>query len=341
MGKGLSREDSMNVFSFIECEPLWVRALREIREAAIQFVEDPKKFLSQIFDSDPFESRRRRYLRAGATFAMFAWIFCGTVYAGWHFYRISNPAAAEGKEIQKIVDLAPLSPEFIRAAESQRRASGGGGGGNHELTPPSRGRLPQASLHPSIVAPSALPPKIEAPSLPVVPTVQVQPELLPQQAMNLPLGDPKGTPGPPSDGTGSGRGIGTGKGGGVGSGDGRGVGPGRGWNTGDGDGSFGGGDSEAVYSSGSVGVRSPQILEKVKPKYTEEARRDKIQGQVVLSAVFRADGTVTEIRILKGLGYGLDEEAMKAAAKIRFVPGLKDGRAVNVRARIEFTFSLL
>jgi TonB family protein len=88
-------------------------------------------------------------------------------------------------------------------------------------------------------------------------------------------------------------------------------------------------------------VKSPQILSKVKPKYTEDARRDKIQGVVVLSAVFRKDGTISEIKVVRGLGYGLDEEAVKAAALIKFVPGQKDGQSVNVRARLEFTFSLL
>jgi len=327
-----------DIFTFIEHEPLWVSVSRELKEAARDFSQDPRKFINSLFVGDPLEAKRKRFLRVGATAAMFFWVFGTLIYIGWYFYKPA-PQVAETEQLQKIADLAPLaSPEMIKAPKMKQRASGGGGGGRQEMTPPSRGRLPKASLRDPIVAPSAHPPKIEMPSLPVTPTIQMQPELMPQQNMNIPLGDPKGVPGPPSDGPGSGGGIGTGKGGGVGSGDGRGLGPGKGWNTGGGDPGVGGGDG--IYTPGN-GVKSPQILSKTKPKYTEEARRDKIQGVVVLSAVFRRDGTISDIKVVRGLGYGLDEEAVKAAALIKFVPGQKDGQSVNVRARLEFTFSLL
>src|SRR5262249_42472140 len=166
------KEDYMNVFSFIEYEPLWVSVWRELREAAHLFAEDPKKFLSEIFSADPLESKRKRYLRVGAVSAMFFWVFCSTVYAGLYFSKTSNQSS-EAEAIQKIADIAPFpSEDLINAPKMEKRASGGGGGGNHELTPPSKGVLPKASLTPPIVAPSTHPPKIEMPSLPVVPTVQ-------------------------------------------------------------------------------------------------------------------------------------------------------------------------
>jgi TonB family protein len=283
-------------------------------------------------------AKRKRYLRIGMSTAIFFWLFGSIIYFGFYYWKPA-PVVVETEQLQKIADLTPLPAELLKAPKAAQRAGGGGGGGRHEMTPPSRGRLPKASLQPPIVAPSAHPPEIKQPSLPVIPTIQVQPELVAKQPTNLPLGLPTGVPGPPSDGPGSGGGIGTGKGGGVGSGNGTGLGPGNGWNTGGGNPNIGGGDG--VFTAGVGGVKNPQILSKEKPKYTEDARRDKIQGVVVLQAVFRKDGTVSDIKVIRGLGYGLDEEAVKAAAKIKFVPGTKDGQQVNVRAKLEFTFSLL
>lgn len=96
-----------------------------------------------------------------------------------------------------------------------------------------------------------------------------------------------------------------------------------------------------VLSAGNKDIKQPQILEKIKPSYTVEARKNSVEGVVILSAVFRKDGSVTDVKIVNGLGYGLDEEAVKAAFLIKFIPGSKDGKPVHVRARLEFTFSLL
>lgn len=96
-----------------------------------------------------------------------------------------------------------------------------------------------------------------------------------------------------------------------------------------------------VLSAGNKDIKQPQILEKTKPSYTVEARKNSVEGTVILSAVFRKDGSITDVKIVNGLGYGLDEEAIKAAFLIKFIPGSKDGKPVHVRARLEFTFSLL
>lgn len=96
-----------------------------------------------------------------------------------------------------------------------------------------------------------------------------------------------------------------------------------------------------VLSAGNKDIKQPQILEKTKPSYTTEARKIGVEGVVILSAVFRKDGSITDVKIVNGLGYGLDEEAVKAAFLIKFIPGSKDGKPVHVRARLEFTFSLL
>jgi TonB family protein len=84
----------------------------------------------------------------------------------------------------------------------------------------------------------------------------------------------------------------------------------------------------------------PKILYKENAKYTEEARENVTHGTVALSVVFRSDGSITDIRTLSGLPYGLNEMAISAARAVRFEPGIKDGQPVSVRGRLEFTFNL-
>ena len=139
-------------------------------------------------------------------------------------------------------------------------------------------------------------------------------------------------PGPPtiSQGSGSGGGAGTGTGTGVGPGTGSGLGPGTGGGTGGG-----------AYRPGN-GVTLPQLLHEVKPQYTSDAMRAKIQGSVLLECVVRADGLVGDIRVIRSLDptFGLDQEAVKAARLWRFKPGARLGEPVPVLVTIELTFTL-
>lgn len=89
------------------------------------------------------------------------------------------------------------------------------------------------------------------------------------------------------------------------------------------------------------GVSSPAVLFKVEPEYSEEARQAKYQGTALLSVVVRASGRATDIRVIKPLGMGLDEEAVLAVKQWLFRPGLKAGQPVDVRATIEINFKLL
>jgi len=213
-------------------------------------------------------------------------------------------------------------------------ASGGGGGGRKVPTPPSKGVPPQMALTPQIIPPSPEPPKIKNPQLVVAQTIYGDPKTIPPQ--RGPIGDPTGIPAPPSPGPGTGAGIGRGSGTGVGTGQGGGLGPGRGGNAGGGDiGLGGGGGIQPMTAS-----LKPTILYKEKAKYTEEARQNKIQGTVVLSVVFTADGRITGIRVVRGLPDGLTEKAIEAAQKIRFNPAVKNGAPVSVRGSLEFSFNL-
>jgi TonB family protein len=83
-----------------------------------------------------------------------------------------------------------------------------------------------------------------------------------------------------------------------------------------------------------------EILFKPRPAYTDEARRLKIEGEVLVEVLFTASGRVTVLRVLKGLGHGLDEAAAQAAASIRFKPAERGGMAVDSTAVARITFQL-
>ena len=89
------------------------------------------------------------------------------------------------------------------------------------------------------------------------------------------------------------------------------------------------------------GVSSPLLLYKVEPEYSEEARKAKFQGTVVLYVVVDEKGNPRELKVVRPLGLGLDEKAIEAVQKWRFKPGVKDGKPVAVAATIEVNFRLL
>jgi TonB family protein len=220
-------------------------------------------------------------------------------------------------------DLKP----YVPAAPKKDLMGGGGGGGSRNPLPASQGKLPRIAKR-QFTPPSAEV-NNENPKLVMEPTIVVQPDAnLPQIASNV-FGLPTGVPGPPSSGPGSGGGIGTGKGGGVGSGTGIGYGPGSGMGTGGG-----------VYRIGG-GVSAPIPIFKPEPEYSEEARKAKFQGAVLLAIVILPDGTTSNIRVIRPLGLGLDEKAIEAVQKWRFRPSMKDGKPVAVTANVEVNFRLL
>ena len=138
--------------------------------------------------------------------------------------------------------------------------------------------------------------------------------------------------GPPtlSQGSGSGGGAGTGTGSGIGPGTGSGLGPGSGGGTGGG-----------AYRPGN-GVTLPVVVREVKPAYTADAMRAKVQGSVWLECIVMPDGSVGEVKVTRSLDpiFGLDQEAIKAAKMWRFKPGMRQGEPVPVIITIELTFTL-
>jgi len=208
-------------------------------------------------------------------------------------------------------------------AQRDKTASGGGGGGARHILDASKGKLPKPT--PRQFTPPRVDP-IPDPKLPMAPSI-IAPDDMPNiHASNF--GDPLGHLGIPSNGIGSGGGIGIGTDGGDG--------PGHGPGTGGADGGIGGG----AYRIGG-GVSAPSVMSKVEPEYSEEARRAKWQGTVVLSVIVDELGRPRNIRVFHSLGLGLDQKAVDAVSQWRFKPGRKDGKPVPVIATIEVNFRLL
>ena len=236
----------------------------------------------------------------------------------------SKVVQQQARQIATLVLPVDLAPAPI--ARPQAR-SGGGGGGDRSPLPAGKGRVPKPSLR-QFVPPTAVV-NNPAPKLTMEMTILAPPDIsLP--AVNLAnYGDPLGTIGPPSNGPGSGGGIGSGKGGGVGSGSGGGVGPGEG-------GGIGGGFYHVV-----TGASNPIAVVRPDPDYSDEARRARLQGEVGLDLVVDENGRPQGIRVVKSLGLGLDEEAVKALMRWRFKPAMKNGKPVAVMAHLDVGFHLL
>lgn len=217
---------------------------------------------------------------------------------------------------------------------------GGGGGGLLQKTPP-----PKASREgkraisspiplrkpPKPIAATAAPPEpkpdplLKAEALPVV----IAPIIAAPADSRDRIGALRQTPvSTDSRGPGKGGGAGTGEGTGIGEGEGTGVGPGSGGGTGGG-----------PYRPGS-GIEPPRLLREVKADYTEEARVGGLTGEVVLEIVVRRDGAVGDVRILQGLGAGLNDRAVQAVRQWRFTPARRQGTAVDVIVEVAVEFRL-
>jgi len=87
-------------------------------------------------------------------------------------------------------------------------------------------------------------------------------------------------------------------------------------------------------------ISLPQIYRLPKPEYTTEALRNKVEGVIKVEVLFGSDGAVQQVLVVRGLGFGLDEEALKAAKEIKFKPGEVEGKPVSMWIGVQLTFSL-
>jgi periplasmic protein TonB len=210
----------------------------------------------------------------------------------------------------------------VRAAKS---GGGGGGGGDGDKLPATKGAPPKFAREQ--ITPPMVVVRNEQPKLTAEETVVGPPQLVLAKGAT---GDPySAVIGALSNGSGSGGGVGTGTNGGVGPGNGRGVGPGS-------EAGFGNG----AYRPGWGGVTAPRAVFAPDPEYSDEARRAKYQGSVLLWLVVGADGLPSDIRVVRSVGLGLDEKALEAVRTWRFQPGLKDGKPVPTQINVEVSFRL-
>jgi TonB family protein len=232
---------------------------------------------------------------------------------------------------------SPLTPDRLNRdivwLTAPGPGGGGGGGGNQMKAPPRKAELPGKE---KITVPATkLPEVVPTPKPPDPPPAEQQltiPAKTLGDAQQTAVGAIEGTNAAAtlSQGPGTGGGAGTGTGGGIGPGQGSGLGPG-----------WGGGSGGGAYRPGN-GVELPRVLREVRPNYTADAMRAKVQGTVWVEAVVQADGTVGQARVVRSLDstFGLDEEALKAARQWRFAPGTRFGQPVAVLVTIELTFTL-
>jgi TonB family protein len=299
--------------NFVEPPSLLVSLKRAIADA----LHPPKvETTATPIDVPPIWTNRRSRVSQGLSVAVHAAIIG----------LLLIPAAASNLILPTITSITMLTPPPpLLLPPVQGRSGGGGGGGLKTPTPPSKGEPPRGADK------QILPPAVEiknlAPELIVEPTI-VAPQLAQVQLPIMQFGDPNGVVGPPSAGPGSGGGIGTGRGTGVGSGKGAGLGPGE-----------GGGVGGGVFSVGG-GVSQPQPTFMPTPEYSDDGRKGRIQGTVELLIIVKTDGTVDFQNVRKSLGYGLDQKAIEAVRKWKFLPGKKDGVSVATLVSVSVNFSL-
>jgi periplasmic protein TonB len=251
------------------------------------------------------QSARSMWIAIGAHSGVVLLVFLATR----HGVRVMAPAKVSLTQLMAPPVTAPMAPKARQI---------GGGGGQHDLAPVVQGHLPK--LAPEQIVPPKAPPTI-APRLAVEPTVVVQKDLRMADS-TLPN---IGLPNSPLNGVSMGNGSGTG----IGSGSGNGIGPGSG-------GDIGG----AVFHIGGA-VLAPVLTHLADAEFSEEARKAKFSGNVQVYLIVDEQGMPTHVRVVRGVGMGLDEKAVEAVRQYKFKPAMRDGKPVKVDLYINVVFQIL
>jgi protein TonB len=219
--------------------------------------------------------------------------------------RLSPPATTAKLDV--LTSPPPIAPE---------KKAAGGGGGQHTVAPVAKGQLPKFA-----------PIQITPPKIPVEAKVRMPDPAL-EAVTNLKMANPDmPNLGMPNSSV-TGASLGEGRGTGIGSGDGPGLGPGRGGNW--------GGDVRQVGG----GVSSPVLITQVEPEFSEEARKAKFPGNVIVNLIVDAKGMPQNVHVSQGVGMGLDQKAIDAVKQYRFKPAMENGKPVAVYMNVEVTFQI-
>jgi periplasmic protein TonB len=312
------------------------RLANEFKEAFREFRSNPTGYLASAIKGDGRGGyRRQMLLRLGLAIA--ATVYISFFAVAILLSTINGVSTAGAEDDYVMIGLYSVKPQDLQLSESDRLARGGGGGGDETPMPPSKGAPPPFSHETPLIAPTTRQP-IQPPVLAVVENLLGDPNQNVKRDELIPTGLLTGVPGPPSDGPGSNGGIGTGKRGGAGSGEGPGSGPGE--DGGQGGGPYGDGGRPRTSQFTNAVDSKPIALNRPRPNYTEEARKNKVQGVVQARVLVGSDGRALEVRVIRGLPSGLNEEAIRAAMQMRFKPPTKDGRQVQYWVTVAIEFNI-
>jgi len=300
-------------------KPLWKELYDNVHDLFF-----PAKLPPLVLTSTPIPVIDRMAVKANPVAIGMATFINGGILA----FLLIFGARAVIKQIEKPkLDATDIDVGAFKAPKAANLAGGGGGGGSHDMVDPLKGKLPPRMKDP-IVPPMV--PILDNPKLAFTPAINVQQDIkLPDNPLMANLGVHSGQNVILSNGQGSGGGMGTGSGGGIGSGNGNGYGPGYGGNAGGG-----------VYRVGG-GISAPMPIITPEAEFSDEARRAKYQGVVLISLIVDAQGNPQNPRVVRPLGMGLDEKALEAVRKYKFKPAMKDGHVpVPVMITVEVNFRL-
>lgn len=326
-------------FSVIEQKSLIARLGEELACGASEVSRDPRGFIRDLFSNDTKDAKRRRRIYAGLACALSVHIalLAFIAYVGWHSAFVKNN---EPEYEVKLLDIPSKAhadaPDRAKPDIPRGDKGGGGSGGDHNPLPATKGPLPQMSPAPQIVKLSA--PSAPMPPVAVVPTI-VGPDSAPPPP-GVALGIPTGAIAEaPSPGPGGGGGLGGVNGSGAGNkGNGPGAGDGGGGNKSD-KGPAGRPEGTEAAITGPIDwnrlrtlpeSRDISWLRRPTPVTTPEAQTNKVRGEVLLRATFRADGTITDIEVVRSVPY-MTESAIDALAHSKFRPATVRGVPVTLR----------
>ena len=307
-----------------------LRIGRAIRGTAVAPPLNSTRVPTRLIASRPAS----RWSRNGLPFALSSTLHVGAIAGA---ILLAALAAVPGETTLAAVNhVDPVRLVFVALPGP---GGGGGGGGVLQKAPPPKAqreghraisspipaRVPPKPIEPAPMPVEPKPKVLDAEPLPVIVAPIIVAPADSQNRIGLLVETTATTD---SHGPGRGGGAGSGTGTGLGEGVGSGIGPGSGGGTGGG-----------PYRPGS-GIEPPRLLREVKADYTEDARLRRLTGDVVLEIVVRRDGAVGDIRILQGLGGGLNERAVQAVRQWQFAPARRQGAPVDVLVEVVVEFKL-